>query len=143
MEIPKQAIYKVVSLNIVKSRQGNFVTIFTEICFDTDDDNLMLRINVDGDDNCNDDADRCVGRHCTNTNTKTNTNCTNKQIHKYIAQIHKYIAQKHKYIAQIHKYSLLLTDAWEGIAHGVLHPGHPLLLRGQQVVLPHLDYNHH
>ena len=46
-------------------------------------------------------------------------------------------------IAQIHKYSLLLTDAWEGIAHGVLHPGHPLLLRGQQVVLPHLDYNHH
>ena len=78
MEIPKQAINKVVSLNIVKSRQGNFVTIFTEICFDTDDDNLMLRINVDGDDNCNDDADRCVGRHCTNTNT--NTNCTNTQI---------------------------------------------------------------
>ena len=53
------------------------------------------------------------------------------------------IAQKHKYIAQLHKYILLLTDAWEGIAHGVLHPGHPLLLRGQQVVLPHLDYNHH
>ena len=44
MEIPKQAINKVVSLNIVKSRQGNFVTIFTEKGFDTDDDNLMLRI---------------------------------------------------------------------------------------------------
>ena len=42
IEIAKQAINKVVSLNIVKSRQGNFVTIFTEKGFDVDDDNLRI-----------------------------------------------------------------------------------------------------
>ena len=36
-----------------------------------------------------------------------------------------------------------ITDAWEGVAHWVLHPWHSLLLRGQQVVLPHLHHHDH
>ena len=35
------------------------------------------------------------------------------------------------------------TYSWESVAHWVFSPGHPLLLVREQVVLPHLDYNHH
>ena len=34
---------------------------------------------------------------------------------------------------------LIFTYSWESVAHWVFSPGHPLLLLGQQVILPHLQ----
>ena len=33
---------------------------------------------------------------------------------------------------------MMLTNSWEHMTHGILHPRHSLLLRGQKVILPNL-----
>ena len=44
-----------------------------------------------------------------------------------------------KYTAPL--YNVKLTNPREGRAHWILDPRHPLLLRGQKIILPHLKDN--